>query len=109
MGYVLPQFVSDQQTKAKKDLCNVVVCQLDNVFCVCFVFNHNFVIGMGTLLMNLSALGIGGGVYAVYEQCTPSKAGEIEMLCCAFIRYLHSLDPTMCNTICKSNVSLARQ
>ena len=37
----------------------MVVCQLDNVYCVCFVFNHNFVIGMLTLSMTLRVLGIG--------------------------------------------------
>ena len=74
----------------------MVVCQFDNVYCVYFVFNHNFVIGMLTLSMTLRVLGI-GGVCCV--QCTPSKAGEIEMLCCAFTRNPHSLDPTMCNTM----------
>ena len=74
----------------------MVVCQLDNVYCVCFVFNHNFLIGMLTLSMTLRVLGI-GSVCCV--QFTPSTAGEIEMLCCAFIRNLHSLDTTMCNTM----------
>ena len=62
----------------------MVVCQLDNVYCVCFVFNHNFVIGMLTLSMTLRVLGIGGSVLCTVH--TIKGWGKRNVVLCLYMK-----------------------